>query len=435
MPFEAFVAFRYLWGKRRSLLVMLITLLSIFGVAAGVTILNWTLSVMTGFEEDLKAKILGMNSDAVVLKYGGEIDDWEPVLEDVRNHERVAGATPFTYNEVMLQSDSSVTGTILKGADPASLPKVTDLLENICLDVTATNKCGKDVVGPGAEDTRQEILNKIGELHEVEGRNKPVPGILLGRELADSLLVLEGELVRVVAPSGAIGPGGAYPKMKTFMVVGTFKTGMWEYDTKFAFTSIEAAQQVAGTGGGITGIELKTDDVYKAPKVADQIEADLGYPYTVKDWIELNGALFGALKMEKIVMGLLQSWVIFLGGVCIVCILTIIVLEKRGEIAVLKTLGASNGMIVGIFTLQGSAIGLIGTLLGTLAGLGGAKILQAIKFPLDTRVYYLDSVPVVLEPTNFLVVAVIAVITSVIAAMLPSFVGAAQRPVEGLQHE
>lgn len=430
--FESFVAFRYLWGKRRSLLVMLITLLSIGGVAAGVTILNWTLAVMTGFEDDLKAKILGMNSDAVVLRFGGEIENWEPVVDQVRSFPRVTGATPFTYNEVMLQSDHGVTGTILKGADPKSLPTVTDLVENICMDLTATNRCGK---GEGTLEQRQAILDKIGEEHEVEGRNKPVPGILLGRELAEQLLVLDGELVRVVAPSGAIGPGGSYPKMKTFVVVGTFKTGMWEYDTKFAFASIDAAQSVAGNKNAITGIEVKTDNVYHAPKVADAIEEALQYPYTVKDWIELNGALFGALKMEKIVMGLLQSWIIFLGGVCIICILTIIVLEKRGEIAVLKTLGATNAMIVGIFTLQGTAIGLMGTVIGTLAGLTGAKILQIIEFPLDTRVYYLDSVPVVLDPLNFLAVAAIAVFTSIVASVLPSFVGALQRPVEGLQHE
>ena len=277
MPFEFFVAFRYLWGKRRSVLVLLITMLSVLGVAAGVTILNWTLAVMTGFEEDLKTKILGMNSDAVVLRFGGEITDWEPTVAAVLKIKGVVGATPFTYNEVMLQSDSGVTGAILKGAESATIGTVTDLVRNICISDLEPNVCDRlSKKDPKGLERRQAILDRINEEHSVTGRKNPVPGIVLGRELADQLLVLEGELIRIVAPSGSIGPGGAYPKMKTFVVVGTFKTGMWEYDTKFAFVSIRSAQKIGGTSDAITGIEVKTEDVYAAPEIADNIEAALG---------------------------------------------------------------------------------------------------------------------------------------------------------------
>ena len=445
MPFEAWVGFRYLMSKRSSVFVSFIAVMTVLGVVLGVAALNVTLAVMSGFEEDLKSKIIGMNAHAVVLSHLSTFEPDPKVEEKIRNTPGVTGVTPFTYNELLMQQGSQVTGVILKGADPETIGHVTDLVTTICLDDEPGDDCGAH--RDERLDERQAVMNEVAKLHTVNDGSREVPGILLGRELATQLFVVPGETVQLVAPSLGAGPGGTpFPKVRTFYVVGTFRTGMWEYDQKFAFTGIENAQRMSGDDNRIAGYELRTNDLYAAPEIVTTLngaheddpeknKGQLGYPWVAKSWRDLNGALFSALALEKLVMGLLLSIIVIVASFSIVSILTLIVLEKAKEIAILKSMGASNGMILGVFAVQGLAIGLAGVILGSILGYALAAFLRWYEWELDTAVYYLDSLPVILSPANFLVVGLAGLLITFIAGLLPSMVAARQRPVAGLQHD
>ena len=442
MPFEMWVGFRYLMSKRSSVFVSFIAVMTVLGVVLGVAALNITLAVMSGFEQDLKQKIIGMNAHAVVLSYLGTFEPDPEVEKKIRATPGVIGVTPFTYNELLMQQGSQVTGVILKGADPKTIGEVTDLVATICLEEEEGDECGKHRTERLAE--RQAIMDEVAALHQINEGAKEVPGILLGRELANQLFVIPGETVQLVSPAAGVGPGGNYPKVRTFYVVGTFRTGMWEYDQKFAFTGIEAAQKMSGDEGRIAGLEVKTDDLYRATYTTKLLNGDVkgkehfglgGHPWTVKSWVDLNGALFSALRLEKLVMGLLLSIIVVVASFSIVSILTLIVLEKAKEIAILKSMGASSGMILGVFAVQGLVIGLAGVLIGSGIGYGLARFLRWYEWELDTNVYYLDSLPVDISPGNFIVVGLAGLLITFVAGLLPSLVAARQRPVAGLQYE
>lgn len=436
MLFEPWVGFRYLVSKRASVFVSFISIMTVAGVVLGVAALNVTLAVMGGFEEDLKAKIIGMNAHTVVLSHQGTFEPDPEVEKAIRETESVIGVTPFTYNELLMQQGSQVTGVIVKGADPKTVGEVTDLVKDICLEDEVDDECGQHRGERMAE--RQAIMDAVAVEHSINDGDKKVYGILIGRELANTMFVAPGETIHLVAPAAGVGPGGSFPKVRTFYVVGTFRTGMWEYDQKFAFTSIVAAQKLSGETDPpkIAGYEIKTDDLYGAIDTSKALQARVGgYPYLVKSWVDLNGALFGALRLEKYVMGLLLSVITIVASFSIVSILTLIVLEKAKEIAILKSMGASNMMILGIFAIEGFTIGTVGVILGSIVGLGVALALKAYGFPLDVQVYYLDELPVVLDPLNFLVVGLAGLGITFIAALLPSMVAAAQNPVEGLQYD
>ncbi len=433
MPFESWVGFRYLVSKRSSLFVSVISLMTVLGVVLGVAALNVTLAVMSGFEEDLKAKIIGMNAHAVVLSHVGTFTPSQKVEDQIRNYEGVTGVTPFTYNELLMQSGSQVTGVIVKGADPATVGEVTDLVKDVCLADEAGKKCGE----ARAErlDERQALMNEIDREYEITEEGKKVYGMLLGQELADSMRVKRGDTVHLVAPAAGV-LGATVPKVRTFYVVGTFRTGMWEYDQKFCFTSIAGAQRLSGDDDKIAGWEIKTVGLYKAPRISRALEEDLGgYPWLVKSWHDLNGALFEALALEKFVMGLLLSIITIVASFSIVSILTLIVLEKAKEIAILKSMGAKDSMILGIFATEGFTIGTLGVVIGSLLGLGVGYGLKLYQFELDVNVYYLDSVPVNLDWQNFLVVGLSGLLITFVATLLPSLVAARQNPVEGLAYE
>lgn len=433
MRFEAWVGFRYLMSKRSSIFVSFIAIMTVLGVVLGVAALNVTLAVMSGFEADLKEKIIGMNAHAVVLSHLSTFEPDPEVEKKVRAMDGVIGVTPFTYNELLMQQGSQVTGVIVKGTDPKTAAEVTDLVQDICLEDELGDECGRHRKERFAE--RQAILDKVDQEHEINQDGKTVYGILLGRELANALYVIPGETIQLVAPAAGVGPGGSFPKVRTFYVVGTFHTGMWEYDQKFAFTSIRAAQRLSGDENKIAGLEIKTDDLSAAPEIAAKLGDELGYPWVVKSWKDLNGALFAALELEKFVMGLLLSIIVVVASFSIISILTLIVLEKAKEIAILKSMGASDMAVLGVFAVQGFVIGLAGVLIGSLVGYVFALGLRAYGWKLDVNVYYLDRLPVILDWRNFVVVGVAGLLITFTAGLLPSLVAAKQRPVSGLQYD
>ncbi len=427
--FEAFVGLRYLKAKKSQSFISAITLLSILGVMVGVCALVVVLSVMSGFEDDLKGKILGTNSHAVVLKYGGDITDYREVMKKTLEVPDVVGSTPFVYSEVMLTTATLGSGVILKGIDPATVGTVTDLVKSLTF-------------GPDGPLNTLEEKQKAIEALDRQGRDgedgaSTLPGLLVGQELALTSHILVGDTVTVVSPLGEIGPMGTrVPKFRQFRVVGIFHSGMYEYDAKFTYTSLSAAQRFLSMGDAVTGIELKVSDIYLAKEIAQLVDARLGYPYWTRDWMSMNKNLFSALYLEKIVMAVILGMIIAVAALNIISTLIMGVIEKGKEIAILKTVGATGMQIMKVFMIEGLIIGFIGTTLGLVLGFVLCYILDKTQLiRLNPDVYYLDTLPVQISASMFALVALAAMTISFVAALYPSWRASRQDPVEGLRYE
>ena len=342
MKYEWFIGLRYLKAKRKQTFISIITVISIAGVMVGVMALIIVLAVMNGFEKTLKEKILGTQAHIVVLKAGQEgIDQYDDVARKVEEIPDVVSASPFIFSQVMLSSDSGVSGVVLKGIDPARVGKVTELAHYL--------KAG-----------RLEDLQKPPE--------GELAGIVLGVELAKHLGLSVGDSLQVISPLGTITPMGMVPKMRRFRVVGIFQSGMYEYDTTLAYISLENAQKFFNLDGRVTGIEIKTDDVYGVKEIGREIRRKLGFPFWTKDWMEMNRNLFSALRLEKIAMFIILVLIVLVAAFNIISTLIMVVMEKSKDIAILKSMGAPARAILKIFIIEGLVIGVVGTALGVDRG-------------------------------------------------------------------
>lgn len=434
MHFEWLIAASHLRSRRQDAGISLIAILSVVGVTVGVAVLVIVLSVMEGFEGDLRDKILGSNAHIVVLAYGGPVDEPDDALAKLKTVEGIEAAAPFVYTEVMLKSAFGVSGAVVKGIDPALTPAVTDVAKDI--------KVGGNGQ-PSSLDEKKAILASLhapGRLATQDiGDTEDLPGILLGEGLAESLRVYPGDRVWLINPiGGGFGPMGVpVPTTRTFRVTGIFYTGMYEYDTKWSYVTIPDAQEFLQLDKAVTGIEARVqlDRLYDVGAIGNAITDVLPYPYFTKDWLTMNSALFAALKLEKYVMGLILAQIVSVAALGIVTNLIVLVITRAREIAILKAMGASPRSIRRIFVLEGLLVGVVGTSLGTALGLAGCAILDRYKFPLDTNVYYLDSLPVVVEPSMVVTVALSAMVICLLATIYPATRAANMDPVEGLRYE
>jgi lipoprotein-releasing system permease protein len=425
------------WAEKAQSATAMMTALSVGGVGVGVMALIIVLSVMSGFEADLQTKILGTNAHVVVLKYtdNGAMPEYPEVVKKVEGIRGVVGVTPFIFGQVMIASEGNVDGTIIKGIDPASVGQVTDLPRNV-LPGGSIDWLTHPAAIPVRQPSRKEAEDDAVIRRKKDAEEVVLPGILLGRELAASLRVLVGDQLTAVSPlGGGMGPTGPVPKSRAFRVAGIFYTGMYEYDSKFAYVSLTEAQSFLDVKGA-TGVEMKVADVDDARRIAGSVLQALdGYPYRTKDWGEMNRNLFSALRLEKLVMGIILTIIIIVAAGLIVATVTMLVLEKRKEISVLKALGVPDSGVVKIFLSEGLQIGVAGGLLGLLSGLAWCLFIEKVGLRLDPQVYYIHSLPVKVEPLQTTLAVVIAVLVSYLASVFPALRASQVEPVEGLKAE
>ncbi|GFM31772.1 lipoprotein-releasing ABC transporter permease subunit [Desulfovibrio subterraneus] len=408
MSFESFIALRYLMARSKQTFISVISVTSILGVALGVASLIVVLGVMNGFTKDLRDKILGVNAHAITMSIGGGIANYESVMEKVQGVPDITGVTPFIYSEVMISTASGVKGLVLRGVDPATAEKVLSIREHM-------------------EDGSFASLEQDG-----------MPGIIIGKELAQRLGVGIGGRVNLLSPTGTKTATGFTPRVRICRIVGLFKTGMWEYDSSLGFVSLGFARDLLGwKGDTVTGLEMTVRDVYRADKVAENVTAALGgYPYYSRNWMEMNANLFAALKLEKTAMGIILTLIVLVGSFSIVTTLVMLVMEKTRDIAILMSMGATRSQIRRIFMLQGTIIGAIGTIIGFGLGLSVAYLLKRYQFiELPKGVYSLDTLPVLIEWTDLLIIGVSAMVLCFVATIYPARQAARLEPVEALRYE
>jgi len=418
MKYEWFIGLRYLKAKRKQSFISIITFISIAGVTVGVMALIVVLAVMSGFEKTLKEKILGTQAHLVVLEATqGGMDGYEEVMNKVEEVKGVVSAAPFIVSQVMLSSESNVFGVVLKGIDPDRVGKVTELAANL--------KVGR------LEDLKKD---KAGE----------PPGIILGIELSKHLSVTLNDNIQVISPLGTMTPMGMMPKMKRFRVEGIFYSGMYEFDNTMAYVSIKSAQKFFGMGDRVSGIEIKTKDIYQVKKTGTEIRRKLGFPFWTKDWMEMNRNLFSALRLEKIAMFIILILIVLVAAFNIISTLIMVVMEKNKDIAILKSMGAPSRSILKIFIIEGGVIGVVGTIMGTILGLGAAFNLEKITgfvenlfgFKiLSSDVYYIDKLPSQVNPFDVTMIVVTAILISLLATLYPSWRASKLDPAEALRYE
>ncbi len=405
--YPIFIALRYLRSKKRRSAVSFNTIISIGGVALGVMALLVVLSVMSGFHDDLRNKILGVNAHVVVLNQAGPIDDYMEVMKRLKKQPLVIGASPFVLGQVMVSRGDRAQGVFLRGIDPSYEEETTSLRKHM----------------------------KVGTLEDLVSGNN-TDGIIIGQELSSMLRAYVGDEVNVISPIQTMGPMGMLPRVRKYNVVGIFEVGMYEYDTNLVLTSLASAQRFFRLGNAVTGIELRVSDIYRASEVRKDIKSILGPGYYGRDWMQMNRNLFSALKLEKFTMFVILTLIILVASFNIVSTLTMNVIEREREIAILKAMGATRGGIMGIFMLQGLLIGLVGTIIGVTSGyLIGYLIntFEIIKLPAD--VYYLSHLPVKMKISDFLVVSTSAVVISFLATIYPAYQASRLDPVEPLRYE
>jgi lipoprotein-releasing system permease protein len=422
--FSKKIALRYLWSKRSEAFISIITIISVIGVAIGVMVLNIVMAVMTGFEHELREKMVGTDSHIVISNdSGGRVSGWQDIVGEVRKVPGVVSVSPFTYNQVLIRSETRSSGLLIRGIQQgsASAQQVQSYL--------GPQQSLDSLFSPPSVT----VLMASGEESEAN-----IPGIVVGRSLARSLGVFAGTPVSILSPQVTSTPFGLVPSFRRFVVVGTYRSGLVEYENGVAYVALAEAQKFFGMGDTVSGLEVRVSDINQAPALAQQILARLGGAdagFAVRDWTLTNQPLWEAIQLEKRVYFIVLLLIIVMASFSIVTTLIMIVLEKRKDIAIMKTLGASTASVSRIFRIQGAVIGGIGTAVGLVLGLVGCVALQQFGFPIDERIFQMSTLPIHIDPLNFVMVGVAAFAICFFATMYPARRAAQLEPSDVLRYD
>jgi lipoprotein-releasing system permease protein len=413
MPLEVFVGLRYTRAKRRNHFISFITMISMLGIALGVMALIVVLSVMNGFENELRGRILGMVSHVTVSSFRGPLQDWETLREETLEHPSVTGGAPYTEAEAMISNLSSVSGALIRGIDPEYEAGVSKIHENM----------------------------KFGELGDLVAGDY---GIILGSGLANTLDVVPGDRVTMITPQATSSPLGFLPRLRRFKVVGIFEIGVYEYDRSSAIIHYEDASRLFRLDGGVSGLRLKLDDLDLAPQVRQDLKQSIGLEYWVSDWTLRHSNYFKAVRTEKTVMFIILSLIVAVAAFNIVSTLVMVVTDKQSDIAILRTLGMSPLSIMWVFMVQGTLIGLIGTLLGLVSGVVVAShidvIVPALEQFFQTQflprgVYPITDLPAEMKQSDIIKITLLSFGISIVATLYPALRASKTRPAEALSYE
>ncbi len=410
-PLEIFVGLRYLRARRLSRFVSFISLMSLLGVAVGVAALIVVISVMNGFENELRQRLLAMTSHASITGPDGRLEDWRHALDFARQLPGVAGAAPYVEIQGMLGNGASLKAALVRGVDPATESAVSRVDDSM-------------------------LVGNLGSLHE-HGQ-----GIILGRLLAAQLGVAPGDSITLMVPK--VKGAGLVPRLRRFTVTGVFEVGMQEQDGVLALVDLRDAADILGLGDAVTGVRLRLDNLFSAPAVSRQVAAALGPGFVATDWTEQNASYFRAVRIEKTMMTIILSLVVAVAAFNIVATLVMVVTDKRSEIAILRTLGLSSGGVMRAFLVQGIVIGLVGTLLGAALGVpialnvetisGGLERMLGMEF-MPADLYYIASLPSDLRLPDVIRILALAFVLCAGSTLYPAFRASRTQPAEALRYD
>ena len=419
LPYELLIGLRYTRAKRRNQFVSFISMISMLGIALGVAALIVVLSVMNGFQTELRGRILAVVSHIQISGAGGEMADWQRVAEQSLKQPGVLAAAPFVQAQGMLSFGQSVRGAMVRGVLPDFEDKVVDFRSHM-------KEGSLDSLAAGSSDSTDAF------------------NIVLGSELARALGVFVGDKVTVIAPQGVVTPAGVIPRLKTFTVSGLFEVGMFEYDSGLALIRLEDAQRLYRMDDRVSGVRLKLDDLFKAPAIARQLASRLDTAAFISDWTRSHANFFRAVQIEKNMMFIILSLIVAVAAFNIVSTLVMAVTDKQADIAILRTLGASPSSIMAIFMVQGALIGFIGLGLGIAGGVALALnvdvVVPFIERLLGTQfmskeVYYISNLPSELQWKDVTTITFVSFVLSLVATIYPSWRASRVNPAEALRYE
>ncbi len=415
MNYELFIGLRYLRARRRETFISLITVISVLGVAIAVTTLIVTMGIMTGFQERIWDLLLGFNPHVTLTNLGNNLEDYDDLIKEVEKQKGVLGAAPTVEGQALVKSQNRQSGTLIRGIDPDKIKGVIDLERYI----------------------KEGNLDTLKVTQRVEIKNRPVslPAAILGSALAEVLNVKVGDVIEVTSSQGQMTSFGVIPSVRRFVVTGLFDSGIQDYDSILIYINLSDAQKFFGLDDSVTKIEIRVGDIYQAKAIADTLHGSLRQTYIIEEWSRRYSNIFIALQLEKILYFLVLLLMIIIGAFNIASTLIMMVMEKKKDIAILKSMGAKNKSIWRIFLIKGLLIGLIGTGIGVLFGYGLCFIIEQYRIELPKGVFIISTVPVSIDWSNISLVAFASILICLLASIYPARHAAKLDPVEIIRYE